>query len=208
MVILVKETNYFLHIIFILTMKGPAQGFKIRVPENMEARGMKLNIPEECETLGICENVPDYPEDLASTLLEQLQNKNILLNNDPMKLGLRSRFASDVEEIPLCPSFQKAIYPKAARNRYDEWQFIINTNQTDNGQKFAAEICSAGSHATPEISSCSAIAHFSRKHEGKCIQKYILRKMFALDPTTNTVVEDFFQVPSCCTCIAQNIIDD
>lgn len=55
-----------------------------------------------------------------------------------------------------------------------------------------------------ENAACSSLVVFQKGYEGRCVQKYVLRNMIALNEK-NEVIERPFQVPSCCSCVIKSV---
>ncbi|XP_038223031.1 protein spaetzle-like isoform X1 [Zerene cesonia] len=157
-----------------------------------------LQIPEECRRLGICEDIPNYPEDIVYNVIQQIERDNkTKFNRDVLEPPqIAERIGPEEETIDLCVSSERIFVPKVAQDVNKDWYIIVNDKQKPR-QTFRVEICKGG-----ESASCSSIAFFQKGYEAKCIQKYVLRNMIALDDQ-NEVIERPFQVPSCCSCVAR-----
>ncbi|XP_046963345.1 protein spaetzle-like isoform X3 [Vanessa cardui] len=159
--------------------------------------GNNLVIPDECKTIGICEDIPNYPEELVKSLAQELERNNISkFNKDVLDIPqIAERIGPEEENIELCNSVQKLYAPRAAQDANKEW-FVIMNDKAKPQQTFRVEICQT------RDSPCSAVAYFQNGYEARCVQKYMLRQMVALNEQ-NEVVQRPFQVPSCCSCVVK-----
>nr|XP_026492852.1 protein spaetzle-like isoform X2 [Vanessa tameamea] len=159
--------------------------------------GNNLVIPDECKKIGICEDIPNYPEDLVKNLAQELEKNNISkFNKDVLDIPqIAERIGPEEENIELCNSVQKLYAPRAAQDANKEW-FVIMNDKVKPQQTFRVEICQT------RDSPCSAVAYFQNGYEARCVQKYMLRQMVALNEQ-NEVVQRPFQVPSCCSCVVK-----
>ncbi|CAH0729192.1 unnamed protein product, partial [Brenthis ino] len=171
-------------------------------PVLMKINGIKnfnLTIPEECKELGFCEHIPNYPYDYVSEIITLLSKANIKLHADVDPREHITQY--DVEEInnseyeDLCSSQLEIIHPQVVRDN-NKWYLILNSKT--NPQNYVIEKC-RGNPSRPER--CSGKAYFTPPFYGKCVQKYIERKMFALKPPFyDYLVSIYFPIPSCCSC--------
>ncbi|KAL1121941.1 hypothetical protein AAG570_003349 [Ranatra chinensis] len=100
---------------------------------------------------------------------------------------------------------EKLVFPKSAKNKEDVWMFIVNQDQYQQGVRI--EICvKASQGGTGE--QCSFTESFPLGYQTSCKQKYIYRKLLAVDRKSGETVADTFQLPSCCSCtVKQNLIN-
>ncbi|XP_023934712.2 protein spaetzle isoform X2 [Bicyclus anynana] len=173
---------------------------KVVFPGEYERVGTyeKPVIPEQCQEIGICDDIPNYPEDLVSDLLRDLMRQNRTRFNKDKILEvplITQRIGPELDVIELCETEERIYAPRAAQDRNKEWQVILNDRKQPQ-QTFRVEICKT------KESPCSAIAYFQNGYVAKCVQKYMLRNMLAVNDRKE-VVEMPFQVPSCCSCVAR-----
>ncbi|XP_054717933.1 uncharacterized protein LOC129227405 isoform X2 [Uloborus diversus] len=102
----------------------------------------------------------------------------------------------DNEEVPACPVRTRFVPPQAALNDNSEWKYIVNVQNRDTRFKqiIRVDVCeSPGAPCTREISLPFGFV-------SRCKQKFIKKKLLALDADgQGTSAENFF-VPSCCVC--------
>lgn len=127
-----------------------------------------------------------------------------MLRSNAVNLGYKEYFGNDVipegsvaeridvnDENPLCPYEETVVYPKVAKNKEDKWLYVVNQEQFVQGVRI--ETClNAGT-------SCQFAESFPLGYTTSCRQKYILRKLVALNPEGQTQT-DMFRLPSCCSC--------
>ncbi|XP_050343769.1 protein spaetzle isoform X3 [Nymphalis io] len=159
--------------------------------------GNNLVIPDECKKIGICEDIPNYPEELVKNLAQEIEKRNISkFNKDVLDIPqIAERIGPEEEIIELCNSVERLYAPRAAQDANKEWFLIMNDKQKPQ-QTFRVEICQT------RDSPCSSVAYFQNGYEARCVQKYMLRQMFAINDQKE-VVERPFQVPSCCSCVVK-----
>ncbi|GIX70048.1 protein spaetzle 5 [Caerostris extrusa] len=100
------------------------------------------------------------------------------------------------DEKPVCPARTRFVPPQAALNDNSEWKYIVNVQNKDVRfrQIIRVDVCeSPGQSCTREIS-------LPFGYVSQCKQKFIKKKLLALDSDgQGTSVENFF-IPSCCVC--------
>ncbi|CAG5016136.1 unnamed protein product [Parnassius apollo] len=154
----------------------------------------KPKIPKDCENVGICDNIPDYPKNYVSLLLNQMTNTSFTkFNVDVIEPQIAQRITPGEENLELCRSSEKLYNPEAAKDINEQWHYIVN-KVLDVQQTFRVEICERQNEP------CNSVVHFAQGNEASCKQKFILRKMVALD-YDGKLVEKPFLIPSCCSCI-------
>ncbi|XP_063360933.1 protein spaetzle 5 isoform X1 [Cydia amplana] len=105
------------------------------------------------------------------------------------------RQAPGTEE--LCRVRTDYITPRAALNNKGSWRYVVNmpNNMT---QLVRAEICTS--------SQCSNLCSVPVGYSSRCEQKYIQKRLVALESSGQSLYTDVFWIPSCCQCtiIANN----
>ncbi|XP_045535001.1 protein spaetzle [Papilio machaon] len=158
------------------------------------SQSFKPNIPKECEDIGICDDVPEYPQQYVTQLIDQI-NKINQTNFNTDIIELTERFGPEEENFEMCKSKEMLYSPLAARSvNGKKWYYIVNKKNEEAIQTFRVEVC------TKQNGNCNSVASFALGNQGYCKQKYILRKMVALDYQGRTF-EDYFVIPSCCSCV-------
>ncbi|XP_038223139.1 uncharacterized protein LOC119840538 [Zerene cesonia] len=160
----------------------------------------------ECRALGICTEVPDYPDAIASKLIKELKNNKTVFSNDIPFSTSRQGFTT--MDTDLCDSKQTLYVPKAAKNKDNQWYYILNT-QKEIVQRFLVEICRQNNKRSMMLgnkddSRCSSLASFSKNTEGICVQKHILREMIGISKSGEIFIEHF-NIPCCCECVERSL---
>ncbi|GLV41073.1 spatzle [Carabus blaptoides fortunei] len=146
-----------------------------------------------------CESVDDYPGYYIHNVLKYNATKfDDLLGVDEIHtdVSIHTRIGT-VDGSPMCRSSENVVRPQVAQNKDDEWLYIVNSD--DKVQGIRVEICEK------ENAACEMSTNFPVNYVTECKQKYIYRKMLALDPEGNPV-PDSFRIPSCCSCYFRNDI--
>ncbi|KAJ0178984.1 hypothetical protein K1T71_005759 [Dendrolimus kikuchii] len=158
-------------------------------------------IPEECKRTGICEDVPNYPEEAVVKLLASLSEDQRKFQIDQLDVpdtpDIDLRAGPVAENMDLCASRKKIVYPKAAPDQDGNWYMIVNpTDKPIQGVR--VEICEN------EESPCADFVKFEVGYQARCVQKYFQRAMQSLDDT-GAIVEKTVTLPSCCSCVAKAV---
>jgi len=101
------------------------------------------------------------------------------------------RQSSDPDQ--LCPTVAQYIMPRAAVNTDGDWMYVVNMPDEPEYQQFVrAEICISDT--------CRGLCSVPSGLQSKCSQQYVQKKLVALHPSGDKLVEDIFWFPSCCVC--------
>ncbi|XP_063821393.1 protein spaetzle 5 [Ostrinia nubilalis] len=91
----------------------------------------------------------------------------------------------------LCQTRTEYITPRAALNNKGSWRYVVN--MPDNmTQLVRAEICTS--------SQCSGLCTVPPGYNSRCEQKYIQKRLVALESSGQSLYTDLFWIPSCCQC--------
>ncbi|KAJ8733008.1 hypothetical protein PYW07_015607 [Mythimna separata] len=91
----------------------------------------------------------------------------------------------------LCSVRTEFITPRAALNNKGNWKFVVN--MPDNmSQLVRAEICTS--------TTCSGLCTVPPGYTSRCEQKYIQKRLVALQSSGSNLYTDVFWIPSCCQC--------
>ncbi|XP_074603256.1 uncharacterized protein LOC141856735 isoform X2 [Brevipalpus obovatus] len=114
--------------------------------------------------------------------------------NNPQQQSKSKAPLYEVEE--LCQFTSRYVEPRVALNDRAEWKFIVNLGDHDPRlrQIIRAELCV---HANKP---CSSKISLPFGFKTRCKQKYIKKKLLALDASGLTTSAENFFVPSCCSC--------
>jgi hypothetical protein len=93
----------------------------------------------------------------------------------------------------LCPTVASFVMPRAGVNAKGDWMFIVNMpEETQYQQLVRSEICISDN--------CRGLCGVPPGLSTKCSQQFVQKKLIALDPSGEKLVEDVFWFPSCCVC--------
>nr|XP_023022001.1 protein spaetzle 5-like [Leptinotarsa decemlineata] len=94
----------------------------------------------------------------------------------------------------LCRTRSQYIMPRAALNNKGNWMYVVNMPEVDNQytQLVKSETC------VSEV--CSGICSLPQGYSSRCEQKYIQKRLVALEEGGNQLYTDLFWIPSCCVC--------
>ncbi|KAL6258337.1 hypothetical protein P5V15_010423 [Pogonomyrmex californicus] len=136
-----------------------------------------------------CEDVPYYPIDFVNQAI--IRNSSLLhyAHEDIVNIAQRA----DIDEIQLCPSQERKIYPKSAENLNKQWRYILQSNETNFHQGIRVETCDE------EDSTCKMIDGMISGYVTTCKQKYIYRELSAISED-GRIIRDFFRLPASCCC--------
>lgn len=100
------------------------------------------------------------------------------------------------DEQQACPVRTMFISPRAGLNDKSQWKFIINVADRDPKFKqiIRVDVCAAPGEP------CSSQVSLPLGYVSRCRQKYIKKKLLALDADGQGTSEENFFVPSCCVC--------
>lgn len=94
----------------------------------------------------------------------------------------------------LCPSISQFIMPKAALNSRGQWKYVVNVDQ--GNEKYTQLVRSE----TCLTDKCSGICSLPNGYTSKCEQKYVQKRLVALDGSGTTLETELFWFPHCCVC--------
>jgi len=101
------------------------------------------------------------------------------------------RQTSDPDQ--LCPTLATFVMPRAALNAQGNWMYVVNMPDDTQYQQFVrSEVCIS--------SSCRGLCDVPPGLTTKCSQQFVQKKLVALHPSGDRLVEDMFWFPSCCVC--------
>ncbi|XP_018564188.1 protein spaetzle-like [Anoplophora glabripennis] len=148
-----------------------------------------------------CENVEFYPYQHVKTILQDLSTRSkFFFGVDEELSDLKNRVDPDEGETFICASVQRLIFPKIARNNKNEWKYVINQDK-DDGFVQGIRVESCRHHGSP----CDLL-EVPLGFKASCKQKYIYRRLLALNDEGNPVV-DTFSLPSACCCSYKRDMD-
>ncbi|XP_076270093.1 protein spaetzle 5-like [Rhynchophorus ferrugineus] len=111
---------------------------------------------------------------------------------------VRRKRQSTITGQPLCRSRSSYIMPRAALNSKGNWMYVVNMPESNQQytQLVKSEVCSD--------TNCNGLCQLPQGYSSKCEQKYVQKRLIALEGTGNDLYSDTFWFPSCCICTISN----
>lgn len=159
----------------------------------------------KCEST-FCEHTYEYPFAMVEERLRQDRSKFILsfdkdkyFEND-VKLTIRIHGDDDNkdEDIQMCRSRRKVIYPRKAEAIDSSWKFIVNQNDTTQG--VVIELCDTELNAP-----CMFSDRFPVGYQAVCKQHYVYRQLVSFSDEGGPFEKNYFKMPSCCKCVLKSV---
>ncbi|KAH8379546.1 hypothetical protein KR009_005557 [Drosophila setifemur] len=114
---------------------------------------------------------------------------------NPLKKRSRTKRQSPGRST-LCQTTSQFITPQAALNSRGNWMFVVNEQNTAR-QMVKAELCASNT--------CSNLCELPNGYNSRCEQKFVQKRLIALQGNGQNLYTDTFWFPSCCVCtIAAN----
>nr|XP_016933460.1 protein spaetzle 5 [Drosophila suzukii] len=114
---------------------------------------------------------------------------------NPLKKRSRTKRQSPGRST-LCQTTSQFITPQAALNSRGNWMFVVNEQNTAR-QMVKAELCASNT--------CSNLCELPNGYNSRCEQKFVQKRLIALQGNGQNLYQDSFWFPSCCVCtIAAN----
>ncbi|EDV97654.1 protein spaetzle 5 [Drosophila grimshawi] len=113
------------------------------------------------------------------------------------EIGKKSRVKrQSPSRSSLCETTSQFITPQAALNSRGNWMFVVNEERTAR-QMVKAELCASNT--------CSNLCDLPNGYNSRCEQKFVQKRLIALQGNGQNLYTDTFWFPSCCVCtIAAN----
>ncbi|CAG9767667.1 unnamed protein product [Ceutorhynchus assimilis] len=110
----------------------------------------------------------------------------------------RKKRQSTIQGQPICRSRSNYIMPKAALNSKGNWMYVVNMPETDRQftQLVKSEMC--------VDTNCNGLCQLPQGYSSRCEQKYVQKRLIALDSSGSDLYSDTFWFPSCCVCTVSN----
>ncbi|EDV39866.1 uncharacterized protein Dana_GF10234 [Drosophila ananassae] len=116
-------------------------------------------------------------------------------NAQPLRKRSRTKRQSPGRST-LCQTTSQFITPQAALNSRGNWMFVVNEQNTAR-QMVKAELCASNT--------CSNLCELPNGYNSRCEQKFVQKRLIALQGNGQNLYTDTFWFPSCCVCtIAAN----
>ncbi|XP_046393347.1 uncharacterized protein LOC124161159 [Ischnura elegans] len=145
-----------------------------------------------------CESVDNYPTEHVKVVLrkggdtlKEFFGNDLLLNDTSISQRIDS-----TDENTLCQSVEQVVYPKVAQNKDERWMYVVNQEEYIQGVR--VEKCLRPG------SECLLTSAFPLGYKTVCRQKYIYRRLLALN-NNGEPQSDTFRLPSCCSCFVKAV---
>ncbi|KAK9309791.1 hypothetical protein QLX08_000614 [Tetragonisca angustula] len=121
-----------------------------------------------------------------------------LYENPLLKYGKsskeRNKRQSNPDAIPLCPTETQYITPRAALNNQGNWMYVVNLQ--DKNRKYSQVVKSE--KCTMNV--CNGICSVPAGYTSRCQQKFVQKRLVALEGSGNQLYTDVFWFPHGCAC--------
>ncbi|XP_017965963.1 protein spaetzle isoform X5 [Drosophila navojoa] len=148
------------------------------------------------QSRSFCTKVNNYPD--ISRLKDVLSRRfaNFFVDEpQPTDFGLRI----NDDEMYLCNSHQRYLYPKYGQKLDLTWQYIVNTDEFKQG--ILIEECDH------EGETCQFLDSFPNNYVPVCKQHYVIRHLATINNASSgqpEVANEPFKIPSCCKCVIKS----
>ncbi|CAL8145008.1 unnamed protein product [Orchesella dallaii] len=95
----------------------------------------------------------------------------------------------------LCATRSNFIAPQAAMNNEGNWMYVVNLDDPRYLQMVRAEFCANG-----DGSPCNGVCNVGPGVRASCRQKYVQKRLVALDGSGERFLNDVFWFAHCCVC--------
>ncbi|XP_017131753.1 protein spaetzle isoform X3 [Drosophila elegans] len=150
------------------------------------------------ESRSFCTQVDDYPD--LSGLKMKLENKFAKFFLDDLQpTDVSARVGSpDDDEVFLCKTNRRIMYPKKGQRADNTWQLIVNNEEYKQGIQI--EECEGADQP------CDYTANFPNTYKPICKQHYVLQNLASIETSGKLdVVQQTFKIPSCCKCALKRV---
>lgn len=156
----------------------------------------KRAIPSCAKGSTFCETIDDYPEDHINNILQnKLDEFKSFIGTDIVKESGITHKIDGVDENTLCASYEHLAFPKAAENSEDKWFYVVNQDSYKQGIRIESCLETNGQ-------ACAFTDQFPLGYKTVCKQKFIYRKLLAVDDKGEPITDNF-KLPSCCSCVVK-----
>ncbi|XP_066261751.1 protein spaetzle 5-like [Euwallacea similis] len=121
-----------------------------------------------------------------------------LSNSTALSTHLRAKRQATITGQTLCRSRSNYIMPRAALNSKGNWMYVVNMPETNQQytQLVKSEMCAD--------TNCSGLCQLPQGYSSRCEQKYVQKRLIALEGSGSDLYSDTFWFPSCCICTVSN----
>ncbi|XP_066147232.1 protein spaetzle 5-like [Euwallacea fornicatus] len=121
-----------------------------------------------------------------------------LSNSTALSTHLRAKRQATITGQTLCRSRSNYIMPRAALNSKGNWMYVVNMPETNQQytQLVKSEMCAD--------TNCNGLCQLPQGYSSRCEQKYVQKRLIALEGSGSDLYSDIFWFPSCCICTVSN----
>ncbi|KAF7285465.1 spaetzle domain-containing protein [Rhynchophorus ferrugineus] len=160
----------------------------------------RIDVFSKCsEDFPLCENAEAYPYNHLKTVLQQnLVYKDLFGADEVPEVANR---IGEEDDVFVCRSITRTIFPKMGQNKNNKWKFIINQGDEDGFvQGVRIEIC------RNLDGECDFPGYLPEGYKTSCRQKYVYRRLLSVNNDGNPI-PDTFKIPSACCCAYKQNLD-
>ncbi|XP_017036983.1 protein spaetzle isoform X3 [Drosophila kikkawai] len=164
-----------------------------------EKRYLNVSNSSQCgdepnqESKSFCTQVDNYPD--LSALKQKLAGKFARFFNDELQpQDVSARVGTADDEVFLCRTNRRILYPKKGLKADNSWQLIVNDEEFKQGIQI--EECEE------KDLPCGYAENFPQRYKPVCRQHFVMRNLASIPNSGQLdVVQDVFKIPSCCKCV-------
>lgn len=143
-----------------------------------------------------CTKNDNYPTEYIRKMLRTFGDKFVdVFSTDLTTNDVEFRI-DGLDEVYLCDSYEKVIYPTSGKRQDGTELYIFNTDNHKQGVRVS--LCQRAGHA------CKMTDSFPNNYRSECKQEMVYRELLSLSPEGQPVKEHF-EFPACCSCILHQL---
>ncbi|XP_017036987.1 protein spaetzle isoform X9 [Drosophila kikkawai] len=177
----------------------PAPHIRRPPSDSSEKRYLNVSNSSQCgdepnqESKSFCTQVDNYPD--LSALKQKLAGKFARFFNDELQpQDVSARVGTADDEVFLCRTNRRILYPKKGLKADNSWQLIVNDEEFKQGIQI--EECEE------KDLPCGYAENFPQRYKPVCRQHFVMRNLASIPNSGQLdVVQDVFKIPSCCKCV-------
>nr|WMZ41600.1 spaetzle-3 protein [Altica viridicyanea] len=113
--------------------------------------------------------------------------------------NIRTRRQTGTNQRQLCQVRTQYIVPRAALNNKGNWMYIVNMPEVDSKLHNLLKVKFVCNSQV-----CDGICNLPDGFSSRCEQRYVQKRLVALEAGGNQLYTDIFWFPSCCVCTISN----
>jgi hypothetical protein len=117
-------------------------------------------------------------------------------NQESWRQRVRRRVRRQADGNSLCPTTSSYVSAQAAMNNAGNWMYVVNMDNMPQFRQFVkSERCANG-----DGSPCNNVCSVAPGRSATCRQKFVQKRLVALDGSGSSLRNDVFWFPHCCSC--------